>query len=228
MIPKTIYICYKHLEQIQQTAQNWATLNPEYTIQLYDDERCEHFLLTEYGVVHRDLFRYIPDGPIKADFWRICILYKYGGVYVDADIEPLVPLREVVVDDVDFLTCRSLNGEYNPHLIMVKLNDPILDIGINRYITAFMNNCQYNYWDWSIVALFCELFNSIGMPKLSDGVYVLHNRKYQFLQENNEYKSENIDDLYKQQYGLYCQYNNVRVLNNRYKNYDYEKHEFCI
>jgi mannosyltransferase OCH1-like enzyme len=103
MIPKTIYICHKNIDVIKPYAQKWLDLNPNYTLELYDDERCQEFLIKEYSPDHLELFNFIKDGPIKADFWRLCILYKYGGVYADADIVPLVPLTEYINTNIKFV-----------------------------------------------------------------------------------------------------------------------------
>lgn len=63
---------------------------------------------THYSDEHVKLFQWIPDGPIKADFWRVCVLHTFGGVYSDADNEPLVPLSDFVRDDVSMTTCMRL------------------------------------------------------------------------------------------------------------------------
>ena len=86
-----IYMCYK-TKDVPAFVTWWETLNPGYTVHLYDDQDCEDFLRREYGEKHAQFFRSIPDGPIRSDFWRVCVLYKRGGVYVDADVEPLVPI----------------------------------------------------------------------------------------------------------------------------------------
>ena len=91
-VPKDIYICYKTKDLPPYVALNWEKLNPGYKVQIYDDKDCEEFLLHEYGQTHAKLFKSIPDGPIRADFWRICMIYARGGVYTDADVEPLVPI----------------------------------------------------------------------------------------------------------------------------------------
>ena len=122
MIPKIIYMCDKTLNYIKIYSQNWIKLNPDYEIKLYDNTLCEQFLLDNYSQLHCDIFKYIPDGPIKADFWRVCILYKYGGLYVDADNEPLVPLKDFIEEDVDFVTCKSYWDimNFNPNFIQTK------------------------------------------------------------------------------------------------------------
>ena len=158
-IPKVIYMCDKTLIHIQIYSQNWKRLNPEYEIKLYDDKLCEEFLLNKFSQLHCDIFKFIPDGPIKADFWRICILYKYGGIYIDADNEPLVPINSYL-EDVDFVTCSSfwdeMNFNFNPNFIAAKKNDKILLSCINDYIKYYNNHLNYTYWGWSIMKVFTD------------------------------------------------------------------------
>jgi hypothetical protein len=212
VIPKIIYMCYKTLDKLQIYAQNWKKLNPEYEIKLYDDDLCRKFLLDEYSQLHLDIFNYIPDGPIKADFWRVCVIYKYGGLYVDADIKPLVPLKEYLEDDDDFATCISCNfsvdakyGHFNPHFILSRQNNPVLQQCIDNYIKKYINNVTYKYWHWSII-------NIMEIPDVKEKksqILYMNGQKYKFLYERN------YDE---------CEYDGVVVLNNRYDNY--VDHEF--
>jgi hypothetical protein len=205
MIPKVIYMCYKTLDKIKIYSQNWKRLNPEYEIKLYDDNLCREFLLKEYSQLHVDIFDFIKDGPIKSDFWRCCIINKYGGLYVDADIEPLVPLREYIEGDEYFVTCFSANpGELNPHFIMCDKNNSILQYCINKYINYYSNKLPYKYWVWSIVKILKFNFNGYS------GIYIIDNKKYKFLSEMKTYND--------------CEYNGRIVLHNRYK--EYINHEF--
>jgi len=161
MIPKVIYMCHKKLDKIKIYSQNWKKLNPDYEIKLYDDTLCKEFLLNEYSQLHLDIFNFLKDGPIKSDFWRICILNKYGGLYVDADIEPLVPLNNFIENNDDFVTCISTNfnkdwlpWQFNPHFILCNKNNKILQNSINKYIEKYNNKDSYDYWGWSICVHF--------------------------------------------------------------------------
>jgi len=214
MIPKVIYMCHKHLDKIQIYSQNWKKLNPDWEIQLFDDDLCRTFLIKEYSPLYLDIFDFIPDGPIKADFWRICIIQKYGGLYVDADIEPLIPLKDYIEDDDDFVTCISVNfkkdridWQFNPHFILSHKNNIVLENCINRYIEYYTNKVEYSYWTWSI----CVLFQMEGVTEKKSQVIILYNGKYKFLYEKS------YDE---------CEYNGVVVLNNRYKNYSCINHQF--
>lgn len=205
-------MCHKNLDKIKVYSKNWEILNPEYEIKLYDDELCKKFLLEEYSQLHLNIFNFLKHGPIKADFWRICILNKYGGLYVDADIKPLIPLNKFIENNDFFVTCISFNFkknnlefQLNPHFILSDKNNIILQKSINRYIKQYINKIPYDYWGWSI----CKLLIIPGITEKKSQILYINNKKFKFLFEGNLNK---------------CEYNGEVVLNNRYDNY--KNHNF--
>ena len=212
-IPKIIYMCHKTLDKIEIYSQKWKELNPEYEIKLYDDELCQQFLLEEYSQKYVDIFNFIPDGPIKADFWRICIINKYGGLYVDADINPIVPLNKYIEDNDDFVICISScfdtnidEWQLNPHIILSDKHNYFLYDCINKYIELYTNHKEdYTYWNWSI----CKLIKIPNIKEKNSQIILINNKKYKFLIEI-DYSA--------------CKYNDEIVLYNRYD--EYVNHNF--
>ena len=201
-------MCHKNLDKIQIYSQNWKRLNPEYEIQLYDDKLCREFLFKEYSQLHLDVFNFIKDGPIKADFWRCCIVNKYGGLYVDADIEPLVPLRYYIKDDDYFVTCfsqRICKTQINPHFLMCKKNNKLLQYCIQTYLQYYLHKKPYDYWGWSI----CRIMKFNFIKERKSGVYIFNKKKFKFLYEKNP------ND---------CEFKGMLVLHNRYSTY--KNHHF--
>jgi mannosyltransferase OCH1-like enzyme len=205
-------MCDKTLTNIKLYSQNWKRLNPEYEIRLYNDAMCKDFLLKEYSQLYVDIFNFLKDGPIKSDFWRVCIIYKYGGLYVDADIQPLVPLNKYIDDDDEFVTCISMNFnknklpfQFNPHFLMCNKNDIILKQCIDRYIEQYKNKVPYDYWGWSV----CKLFLIEGVTQKKSQIVYINRKKYKFLYEKNKNN---------------CEYNKKVVLRNRYS--FYKNHKF--
>jgi len=206
-------MCHKELTHIQEYSKNWTRLNPEWTIELYDDARCRDFLLQEFGPTHADLFDFIPDGPIKADFWRVCILYKYGGLYVDADIQPVVPLSHCLIEPLDFMTCVSNIFSkdvtfLNPHFIYARAGDSILYDCIQTYLEKNKNRSSYSYWNWSIVQIMKLPF------KLTSKRRTYHGKTYDFMAEM----------YYRDEKG--CFYGDELILFNSYPCYDSLNHIF--
>lgn len=198
-------------------ASAWKRLNPEYEVQLFDNLMCEKFLLEEYSELYRDIFNYIEDGPIKADFWRICILYKYGGVYSDIDNQPLVPIKDFLEPDVEFLTCSSYMGDmnFNPNFIIGHKGSPILKRCIDWYLDKYHQTHKYEYWPWSIMRAFTDTLHLINYHR-NDGIYIVDNMKVQIMKEcpgNDHYDAHNV-------------YKGKRVFNNRYPTWNHMTHSF--
>ena len=215
--PKIIYFCNKTLQYMGEATAPWAALNPEYELRFYDDKKCEEFLAAEYGPEHLELFRWIKDGPIKADFWRLCVLYKWGGVYSDVDNVPLVPLSSFVEPTADFVTCTAYWDEmgfnFNPNLIISSAGNPILKRCIDWYMTRSRHN--YTFWGWSIMRAMTETCRPDQFKKES-GIYSVDGQHVQLLKEckgNHHYDAHNT-------------YNNVRIFNNRSDAWDYTTHSF--
>ena len=200
-----IYMCHSSIEKLLKSSQKWKELNPEYEIKLYDDKMCEEFLQTEYSEEHKNIFKFIVDGPIKADFWRICVINKYGGLYVDSDIMPLVPLKNFIENNIDFCTCISGIKKFNPQFIMSKANEEILINAIDKYINYYRNKKLYSYWGWSI----CDIMEIEDFDKEKRSRTFYNNgKKIQLLLEviTNKYTDH------------YCLYNNKRIMNNKFIN----------
>ena len=215
--PKTIYFCNKTIgDKDIASANNWKRLNPDYEVKLYDDEMIRAFLLEEYGELHRDLFNYLEDGPIRSDFWRVCVLYKYGGVYSDIDNMPLVPLAEFIEPNIDFVTCSSYVDQlYNPNFIISYKENIILKRCIDWYLTKYNNKDPYQYHNWSIMNTFTQTLRLENYTKYW-GMYKSDGMMVQIINERpgtHHYDAHNV-------------YQNRRVFNNRQPNWNYDFHQF--
>ena len=128
-------MCSKTKNIPDYVIKNWKKLNPDYRIKLYDNEDCIKFLQTEYDNNFVELYNEIKDGAIKADFWRVCILYKYGGVYSDIDVEPILPISSILDKNIDFMSCISHDKTgINPHFMFSKPNNKLLLKCINTFL----------------------------------------------------------------------------------------------
>ena len=72
-IPKDIYVCYKDKNIPDSVIKNIKDKNPGWTVHFYDDNECYQYILENHGDKLAKLFKSIPDGPIRADLWRVCI-----------------------------------------------------------------------------------------------------------------------------------------------------------
>jgi hypothetical protein len=99
LIPKVIYQSWrsKSLEPVLAENVNYIkSLNPDYEYRFYDDQDCRDFILKNFGHNYANAFDTLIPGAFKCDFWRYAVLYVNGGVYLDMDMKPLYPFREIL------------------------------------------------------------------------------------------------------------------------------------
>ena len=129
-IPKVIYQTWKtkHLhENVQKIRDNIQALNPEYTMELYDDHEMETFIRINFSPFIYDCYKQLNVGAAKADFWRYCVLYIHGGVYLDMDSEITRPLDELISPtDTCIITREGNPGVFNNWFMIFEKQHPIL------------------------------------------------------------------------------------------------------
>lgn len=138
-IPKKIYQTHKSRSYINNTpellkAQNSWKKYKDYKHYFYNNKEQDIFMKNHFSDIY-DAYKKCPIPVMKADLWRYCIIYKYGGIYADADT--------VCLKKPDYLIKKSyLVGvpENNTHLCQwifsAPANSPILksiiDLSVGR------------------------------------------------------------------------------------------------
>ena len=99
-IPKILHLSERSRclnRDMYDALEKWKENFPSYSIFFHDDEAVDRLLLSEEGVYSDwrkdfpDLVEILPcvsQGAMKIDIWRVLVLYKFGGLYFDADIVP--------------------------------------------------------------------------------------------------------------------------------------------
>jgi mannosyltransferase OCH1-like enzyme len=180
------------------------TLNPEFNYYLYDDEMCRQFIINHF---HKDVINaydsLIP-GAYKADLWRYCILYIYGGIYLDIKFQPVNGFKFIVLTDKEhfvldrpyYLIRKSSWNLYNGFMI-TKKNNPIL----LKSIEIIVNNVKNKYYGDNCLhptgpSLLGEIyFNSFNKSNLQ--FELVFNAKYKINFTNKINISTSMNIIYK-------------------------------
>ena len=72
-----------------KSVENIIQLNPRFKYYLYDDKECREFIKNHFKPDVLDAYDRLIPGAYKADLWRYCILFIYGGIYLDIKYKPL-------------------------------------------------------------------------------------------------------------------------------------------
>ncbi len=83
-IPKLLHIIWIGNKDLPETLSSWTTdfcrKNPDWTLRLWGNSELENL-----NLFNADSYRKIPEMCGKADIARYEILYRFGGMYIDAD-----------------------------------------------------------------------------------------------------------------------------------------------
>jgi mannosyltransferase OCH1-like enzyme len=90
MIPKYIFQTHKSISYLQtkpkllQCMYSWKR-HSDFQYFFYTNEMCYSFIKTHFDEQVLKAYDKLPLAVMKADLWRYCILYHYGGIYADMD-----------------------------------------------------------------------------------------------------------------------------------------------
>lgn len=143
-IPKVIYQTGNSRIQpsyIVNTIEAFKQLNPEYSYRFYDDYDRREMIAKNFDNRVLKAYDTLIPGAYKADLWRYCVMYLYGGVYLDDKISNLIPLREIIGRDHELLVCKEPEGQFGlfnafiacipQHPLMKKVIDMVVDNVLN-------------------------------------------------------------------------------------------------
>ena len=95
-IPKHIFITHKSIPYVnsnpihKKCIQSWTKHKNTHKCFFYDNKMCHDFMKTHFSGDVYQAYRRLPMAVMRADLWRYCVIYKYGGIYADADAMCLV------------------------------------------------------------------------------------------------------------------------------------------
>ena len=109
MIPKTIHYCWFGNKPLPDSAQkciaSWKKYFPDYTIKEWNENNFNVNIIP-YTQEAYQAKKYA----FVSDYARLWILYKYGGIYFDVDVEVIKPMDDVILKGA-FMGCEKGNGK---------------------------------------------------------------------------------------------------------------------
>lgn len=154
IIPLHCYTCWHCLELPPIMQKNYDTLkekNPTIIFHLYDEIMCREFIETHFEKDVLDAYDKLVPSSYKSDLWRYCILYKYGGIYLDIkytsiDLFSFADLcykEQFVLDSSNYWE-ENQYGIYTAFMI-VKPENPIL----KQCICEIVKNTREELYGWN-------------------------------------------------------------------------------
>jgi mannosyltransferase OCH1-like enzyme len=125
--------------------------NPQFEYFLFDDEECLAFIQEHYDDSVVDAFNRLVPGAYKADLWRYCVLYIYGGIYLDIKMKCVGDFRLIELTKQEhYVKDRSSEnymsgtyGIYNAVMIQKPKNPLMMDC--IKKIVENVDNQEYGF-----------------------------------------------------------------------------------
>ena len=180
IITKKIFQTYHSISKIpNEIYENIKQYAPEYEHIVFDDDMALPFLYTYFNKKVVDTFLNLY-GAHRSDLLRYCLIYVYGGVYLDIKTELICPLSSLLVtNDIYTVLCHSpvMIGTIYQGIIATPPQMPFF-LKLIQFIVKIGEVPKINYW------LFCiDFYNKIRdetgeHPKIgqNNGFYLWEDR----------------------------------------------------
>jgi FkbM family methyltransferase len=216
-IPKVVYMTYHDIDSIPQYVfNNIDKYCSGYEVKIYNDNMCLEFLEKYYGKEAVEIFNNMEIGAHKADFWRYCILYVFGGYYFDIKTDFQTHINNIFDSKKEktwyTVICSDNSCLYNGIIVTPPHNPVILD-AIKHIYNNPKPSDYHNYVRelLNIVNKNCRNKVKVGENEQKNGWQCI------LLQEKCDNCDNNCD-----QYGLDCiivDKEGKKVFNTRYKDF---------
>ena len=125
------------------------------------DAEIEAFVAREFpGRIER-CYRRLAIGAAKADLWRLLVLYRYGGIYIDIDGHLVWPIDRLLKDDPSELFVISKDGRFTNYFMASAPGNPLIKALIDEALCRIENPTTNNVYHLTGPGLMDDLFAGV-------------------------------------------------------------------
>ena len=117
----------------------------------------EEFIRTSFAPEVFEAYKQLQIGAAQADLWRLLVLQRYGGVYMDIDAHLVWPLHCSIPPEATELYLRIKTGEISNYFIASAPNNPRLQRVIDKVIQNIRERSSDNVYNLTGPGVFNEV-----------------------------------------------------------------------
>jgi mannosyltransferase OCH1-like enzyme len=221
IIHQTFYTTNLPLDIIK-IIQNNKKLCPNYKFIFYDDNNCADFIKTYFDERTYNAYMNLNNcyGAMKADFFRYCVLYKIGGIYLDIKskiktrLGLIIEKQDSCILDIprnNLEPWRKTKPTYEQWLLIFEPNHPYLNEMIQQMVTNIEKKYEPTIPGYTKLSSKQKILQLTGPDALTRAI----NKCIQ----NNIFKHRNID-YDKHFIRAVTNYNSMYTTKKHYTQYD--------
>jgi len=162
MIPKIIHACWLGNAPMPEVYKNyvegWKKLNPDFEVKLWTDEDFKEYY--DDSLFVRDAIAKKKYG-FLADYFRFTVLYKFGGIYIDTDVEMFKPIDSFL--DSKMFMGYIFDTSIGTALIGSEPNNPIIKEWLDQLESDYVKKGDFTVSNDWITGYFIEHFKDFRL-----------------------------------------------------------------
>lgn len=226
VIPKKVMQTYFDISKIPQKVYNNISMYANgFDHIIYDDNSALSFLDEFYSKDVVNAFNKLQNGAHKADLLRYCLLYIYGGIYLDIKTELITPLTDIFYSNSDIdiyvVLMHAKDGIYNGVIAAKPRNKIFLElIDHVLHITSTVPNMEYEtFIRHFLVVLSSNIKTPITLSKTLNSEF---GKVYFFHETCTGNESDCPDGLDRYSSCCYIYDNDKKIIKVRYSDYPWK------
>ena len=120
---------------------------PTYEHRYCDDYACDALVRENYPGAIWDAYSKLQVGAAKADFWRLLVLHKHGGIYLDIDSNFAAPPEKFINPDASEILIAMKDGEITNYFMASEPGNPLLMRIVDKVVTNINENKLDSVYD---------------------------------------------------------------------------------
>ena len=152
IIPSIIHQTWITYDDVHGIEKNWLDISPQMSYNFADDVQIEKYIKEHHDAHVFNCYTRLLCGAAKSDFYRYCVLYNEGGVYIDIDIKPISPVEQII-NNTPLVVVNDQYGLYNA-FIAVKPGHELLKLCIDQVCENIEQN-KHNGGDGMAITRLC-------------------------------------------------------------------------
>lgn len=159
---KTIWMCWfqgnDNIPELNQVCiKRWKKLNPDWNVIILNYNNIKEYVPGFFKILNNSKSRIMAH---QADLLRMLLLSKYGGVWVDASVYPMLPLSnfyDKIMNETGFFTYRFIpRGGHGTNkletvvwfLCVDRPNHYLINKWKNKLIYKYKNKNRWHYFEF--------------------------------------------------------------------------------
>lgn len=127
----------------------------------------EAFIQENYPGAISEAFARLQIGAAQADFWRVLVLQKHGGVYLDIDAHAVWPLAWIVKPEMEELYVTTRRGELSNYFIASKPGNSHMERIAQTILANIESESDSNIFELTGPGVFNKVLSRDEVPTAS-------------------------------------------------------------